>query len=114
MNPSNPNSTCNEENIHHAVSLLKNAKKDLIRQGKSLKDINDTIRKAHKEVGEVEEIDLRNPNLPPNLETYDPDFTPTDQFLEIPNGPDIQDFIKKEPISEGQPDENPPPYNLRG
>ena len=114
MSPSNQNSTCNEESIHHAVSLLKNAKKDLIRQGKSLKDINDTIRKAHKEVGEVEEIDLRNPNLPPNLETYDPDFTPTDQFLEIPNGPDIQDFIKKEPISEGQPDENPPPYNLRG
>ena len=91
-----------DDNIIQAVNLLKQARQNLILKGKTIKEVNDTMRKAHRQIGQVESIDLEDPNLPSDLQNMEPEFQLTDQLVHIPHGETLQGQIKQE-IEEGNP-----------
>ena len=79
------------------IEELKTARKSLVHSGMDIKEVNNTIRKAHAEASQVEVIDLNNPNLPQNLEEYVPDEYAVTELLSIPHGEAVQAIVKKEP-----------------
>ena len=98
-----------DDNIAQAVNLLKQARQNLIKKGKTLKEVNETMRKAQRQVGQVESIDLEDPNLPSDLQSMEPEFELTDQLILIPHGETIQGKIKQE-IEDGNPSNHVHPY----
>ena len=79
------------------IGELKAARKTLIESGMDIKSVNNTIRKAHAEASHIEVIDFSNPNLPQNLENYEPDDYTVTEPVKIPHGTKAQAFIKREP-----------------